>query len=93
MNKSDLLFGNTLCDQLLLYVIIDIERAVILRSGVIAEYKLCATNIGSVSPDFEYIVDTSIYLASRLVGTIGIDKSLVKTDFPSVSRAFRHIIG
>ena len=92
MNKPYLFGGNTTGNQLLTHIVINIESAVILRGGKVAEDKLCSFCIGVILPDTIHIVDAGIDFAALVIGQHRVNHSLVKSKFTPVIRDFEHII-
>ena len=79
-------------DQFLPHIVIDIESAVIFRSGQVAEYKLCRLCIGMFRPDTVHIVHAGIDLTVWVIWQHRVNHPLVECQFPSVIRDFEHIV-
>ncbi|MPN54368.1 hypothetical protein SDC9_202038 [bioreactor metagenome] len=58
MYIGDFLGGNPFCDEFVPYVVVDIEAAVILRRGQVAENKLRRAAFGVFLPKGEDILGT-----------------------------------
>ena len=92
MDKPYLLGRNATGNQLLPNIIIDIECAVILRGGQVAENKLSSLCVGVFLPDTVHIVDTGVDLAVWVIGQHRVNHSLVEGKFTPVIRDFEHIV-
>ena len=92
MDKPYLLGRDTTGNQLLTHIVINIESAVILRGGKVAEYKLCSFCVGVILPDTIHIVDAGVDLAIRVIRQHRVNHSLVESQLASVIRDFEHII-
>lgn len=91
MNKGNLFRRNTLCDQLILHIVINIES---LLSGnrKIAEYHLSELIFLCIRPNGIDFINRQIDLGFRIIERIRIEKSWIKSDLSSVCRDFQHII-
>ena len=92
VNKSDLLRGNPLGDQLGLNIVIDVEFAVVFGGREVAENKLGPPNVRAVTPLGQDILDTGIDLAVRVVRQEGILQTLVQSQLAAIRGDFQHIV-
>jgi len=92
VDKPYLLGRDTTGNQFFTHIIVDVECAVILRSGEVAEHKLRSFCVGVFLPDTVHIVDTGVDFAVRVVWQHRVNHSLVEGKFTPVIRDFEHII-
>lgn len=85
MDKCDFLCWHSVCDQLRLNIIIDIERTVILRSGEVTEHKLSQLAGLTVLPDTKNISHTGIQFAVRVIGEQWVHQSLIQTQLSTIA--------
>ena len=92
MDESDLCFRNPPGCQLGFDVIVYIKRAIIFRSGQIAENKLRQLPVISLFPDPENIIYAGIQFAPGIIREQRVHQPLVKADFPSIGSDLQHVI-
>ena len=92
MDKGYFLLRHTCRNQFGADIVIDIERAVILRRGEITEQKLCQPRLFTLLPDPQYIGDTGVDLTSGIIRKKRIHQSLIQPQLPAVRGDFKHIV-
>ena len=92
MDKGDFRFRYSCRHELRFDIIIDIERSVILGCGQIAEYQLRQSLIFPILPDLQYVIDTGIQLAARIIRKQGIHEPLIEADLPAVRSDLQHVV-
>ena len=92
VDELDLRFRHPGGKQLCANIIVDIERAVSLGRGHIAENQLRQIILFGFVPDTQNIVDAGIQLAVRVIRGERIHQPLVKAGFTSVRGDLQHIV-
>ena len=92
MDKPYLLGRDTTGNQFLTHIIVDVECAVILRSGEVAKHKLRSFCVCIFLPDTVHIVDTGVDLAVRVIWQHRVNHSLVESKVAPVIGDFEHIV-
>ena len=92
VNESDLLGRYSPLNEFISDVIINIEAAVILRCGKVAEHKLCRLFIRILFPNLVDVLNASVDLTSIIISKTNIDKSLIKCSLSSVVCDEKHIV-
>ena len=92
VDKRDLFGRHALFHQLLLDVLIHIERAITLWGRQVREDELCAVLLRRVLPDLIHILNTHIDLAFRVVRQCRVCKALIQRQLASVRCDLEHII-
>lgn len=92
VNVGDLLGGDPLGHELVLDVVVDVESAVVVGGGQVAEHKLGPLGVGAVPPHLEDVLDGGVHLAVGVVGQQLIGEALVQGQLAPVRRDFEHIV-
>ena len=92
MNKSNLLRGNSHCNQLAANIVIDVERAIVFGGGKVAEHKLRRLLILVLFPYFIDFLYAVVYFTALKIFKHRVKKALVKRRFSSVIGNEKHII-
>ena len=92
MDKLDLVFRHTGSDQLFANIIVDIEVAVVFRSGEVAEQKLGQLLVFAIFPDFQHVLHTDVQLAVGVVRQHGVHQANVQANLAPIVGDTQHIV-
>ena len=84
VDVGNLLRRNTLGDQLVTHIIVDIESTVIMRRGQVAEYKLRGLGIRMFQPNVIDRIGAGFALAGFTVAQHGTHKPLIQRQLSAI---------